>query len=137
MSPLGNAQPKPHKGTALIERREKRKQLDAAEEAAKHQVRIRDRMSCRWPACEYCRRYKNLTLHVAHVNGKKMGGDHGLRSTANQMILLCSLRHEGPISLHSGDCRISPLTSRGTDGPCCFEMQSEAGWIVIHAEEER
>lgn len=113
-----------------MERREKRKAVESFEDAEKHKVRIRDRMQCRWPACNYCRRYKNLTLHVAHVQGKGRGGS----SLARNMILLCSLRHEWPISLHSGDCRISPLSSRGTDGPCIFEMQSEAGWKVIHVE---
>lgn len=46
--------------------------------------------------------------------------------------------HEGPISLHSGDCRISPLTSRGTDGPCIFEMRDEQrGWRSVGCEDER
>jgi hypothetical protein len=135
---LPNAVPKPVKGSALIARREKRKAIEAHEEAEKHKVRIRDRMQCRWPGCEYCRRYKNLTLHVAHLKSKGRGGDHGRRSTANQMILICSMRHEGPISVHSGDCRISPLTSRGTDGPCIFEMQDEQkGWQVVGCEDDR
>lgn len=130
--------PKPAKGSALIARREKRKVIVAAEEAEKHKVRVRDRMQCRWPACEYCRRYKSLVLHCAHIAGKGIGGDHGRRSTADNMILLCSLRHEGPISLHSGDCRITPITTRGTDGPCVFEINDEQrGWVVIHAEDER
>ena len=129
---------KPAKGTALIARRERRKQVESFEDAEKHKVRIRDRMTCRWPACEYCRRYKHLTLHVAHIAGKGMGGDGGIRSIASNMILLCSLRHEGPISLHSGDCRITPITARGTDGPCCFEMQDEQkGWTVVHVEDGR
>ena len=129
--------PKPAKGSALIARREKRKHLDALEDAEKHTVRIRDRMQCRWPGCEYCRRYKSLTLHCAHIHDKGMGGDHGVRSTADQMILLCSLRHEGPISLHSGDCRITPITAQGTNGPCRFEIQTEAGWKIVHTEDQR
>lgn len=129
---------KPPKGSALMERRERRKAVDAFEDAEKHKVRIRDRMQCRWPSCEYCRRYKNLTLHVAHLHDKGIGGDHGLRSSADQMILLCSLRHEGPISLHSGDCRITPITDRGTDGPCQFEINDEQrGWTVVHVEDGR
>lgn len=132
------AVPKPAKGSALIARREKRKQIDALEDAEKHKVRIRDRMQCRWPACEYCRRYKNLTLHVAHLNDKGIGGDHGIRSTADQMMLLCSLRHEGPISLHSGDCRITPLTELGANGICKFEINDEQrGWTVVHVEDPR
>lgn len=132
------AQPKPAKGTALIERRERRRAVEAFEDAEKHKVRIRDRMQCRWPQCGYCRRYKNLTLHCAHIYGKGIGGDHGFRSTADNMILLCSLRHEGPISLHSGDCRIEPVTDRGADGPCRFWINDEQrGWTVIHTEDGR
>ena len=130
------ASPKPAKGSFLIERRERRKDVEAFEDAEKHKVRIRDRMQCRWPACEYCRRYKNLTLHVAHIADKGMGGSPS-RNIASNMILLCSLRHEGPISLHSGDCKITPITTRGTDGPVMFEMQTEAGWKVIHTEDGR
>lgn len=118
-----------------MERRERRKAVDAFEDAEKRKVRLRDGF-CRWPACDYCRRFAPQT-EVAHLKAKGRGGDHGVRSTAAQMILLCRLRHQGPISLHSGDCRISPLTSRGTDGPCIFEMQTEAGWKVISVEDER
>lgn len=128
---------KPSKGTALMERREKRKEVEAFEDAEKKKVRFRDQ-SCRWPSCEYCSRYKHLTLHVAHLNDKGIGGDHGLRSTADQMMLLCSLRHEGPTSIHSGHCRITPITNRGTDGPCQFEIADEQrGWTVIHVEDQR
>lgn len=128
--------PKPAKGTALIARRDRRKILDAYETVEKRKVRLRDQF-CRWPSCDYCSRYKHLTLHVAHVNDKGMGGDHGLRSTADQMILLCALRHAGPTSLHSGHCRITPITDRGTDGPCQYEMADESGWKIVHCEEER
>lgn len=127
---------KPPKGTHLIERREKRKAIEALEEQEKRQVRLRDG-ECRWARSVgdcYCRRYKNITLHVAHVNDKGMGGDHGVRSTADQMILLCALRHQGEISLHTGRARITPVTDRGTDGPCKFEMDTEMGWQVVHVE---
>jgi hypothetical protein len=134
------AEPKPAKGTFLIERRDRRKAIVSSELAEKAKVRLRDGI-CRWARATgdcYCLRYKNLTLHVAHLNSKNIGGDHGLRSTADQMILLCSLRHEGAISLHSGDCRITPVTERGTDGPCQFEMQDEQkGWTVVHVEDMR
>lgn len=128
---------KPPKGTALMERRDRRKELTAVEDDEKKTVRLRDGF-CRWPECDYCRKYKNLTLHVAHLNDKGMGGDHGLRSTADQMILLCSLRHEGPVSLHSGDCKITPITDKGTNGPCQFEINDEQrGWTVVHVEDFR
>jgi hypothetical protein len=129
------ASPKPAKGTYLIERKDRRRQLDAFEDAEKQKVRARDKY-CRWPDCADCRRYKTR-LEVAHLSGKKMGGDHGLRSTADNLIVLCFLVHQGPRSLHSGDRRITPLTTRGTDGPCQFEIATEAGWIVVHVEDGR
>lgn len=126
---------KPAKGSGLMARKERRKAIKGFEDAEKRKVRLRDR-ECRWPGCSYCRSY-NTRLEVAHLADKGMGGDHGVRSTADQMMLLCFLRHQGPISLHSGDCRITPLTNRGTDGPCRFEMQTEAGWRVVHVEDQR
>lgn len=121
------------KGSYLIERREKRKKAKAFEEGEKRKVRTRD-VRCRWPSCEYCREFKPR-LEVAHLNDKGMGGDHGLRSTADQMLLLCFLIHQGPRSLHSGDRRIEPLTERGTDGPCLFLELKEAGWCVVFCED--
>ena len=95
-----HAVPKPQKGVAVIARKDRQKAIKAFEEAEKRKVRLRDKQ-CRWPECAYCRSY-NTRLEVAHLNDKGMGGDHGERSTADQMILLCWLRHQGPISLHSG-----------------------------------
>lgn len=120
----------------MIQRREKRKAIVAFENAEKAKVRLRDKV-CRWPECDYCRKYKPA-LEVAHLNDKGIGGDHGNRSTADQMVLLCQLRHQGPVSLHSGMVRIEPVTSRGTDGPLQFWINDEQrGWTVVHVEDGR
>lgn len=64
-----------------------------------------------------------------------MGGDGGTRSSANQMVLLCVLRHQGAESLHSGDLRIEPLTGLGTSGPCEFwRWQRHWCWEVVATE---
>lgn len=127
---------KPPKGSYLIARKDRRKKIQALEDAEKAKVRARDRF-CRWPDCEDCRRYATR-LEVAHLYDKGMGGDHGERSTADQMLLLCFLAHQGPRSLHSGDRRITPITNRGTNGPCKFEIQDEqVGWKVVHIEDGR
>ena len=119
-----------------MERKDRRKAIDAFEDAEKRKVRLRD-VICRWPDCEDCRRYKTR-LEVAHLEAKGMGGDKSsLRSVASKMILCCFLVHQGPRSLHSGDRRITPLTEHGTNGPCSFEMATEAGWITVFVEEER
>lgn len=130
----GTAQPKPAKGTALIERRQRRKAVAAFEEAEKDKVRRRDRM-CRWPHCANCKAFKPR-LEVAHANGAKgMGGDHGARSTADQMMLLDYLTHQGGTSsLEQGGRRIVALTDQGTNGPCEFWADSKDGWYLVARE---
>jgi len=130
------AVPKPSKGSALIARRQRQKAIKAHEEAEKRKVRQRD-VVCRWPGCTNCRDYKPR-LEVAHLDDKGMGGDHGNRTSADRMILLCFLTHQGPRSLHSGDLRIEPLTEQGTDGPCMFLASDEQkGWLVVGVEDAR
>ena len=115
-------------------RRDRRRAIEAHEDAEKRKVRVRDRV-CRWPNCPECRRYKSR-LEVAHLDAKGIGGDHGERSTADRMVLLCMLVHQGPRSLHSGDRRIEPLTVAGANGPCAFyEADEQRGWIVVGIED--
>lgn len=124
--------PKPAKGTARAALLANRAERRTAEDHAKAEVRKRDGGVCRWPGCG--ERGKRWRLEVAHLADKGMGGDHGVRSTRDQMILLCLPDHQGARSLHSGDKRITPLTTAGTDGPCQFEEQTEAGWRVVAVE---
>jgi hypothetical protein len=100
-----------------LERHERRLKREKFEREEKAKVRRRDR-KCRWPHCE-CQAMR-ARPEVHHVNRKGSGGDHGLRSTADQMLLLCYAKHQGPVSQHSGDCEIVMLTAAGTDGPCEF-----------------
>lgn len=125
---------KPVKGSGLIDRKDRRKTIVTSERSEKLTVRRRD-VRCRWPDCEYCRRYKPR-LEVAHLNAKAIGGDHGIRSTADQMMLLCFLVHQGPRSLHSGDRKVETLTPLGTNGPCRYWLNDEqTGWRVVHTED--
>jgi hypothetical protein len=127
--------PKPAKGSFREELLAKRAGIRTAEDKAKQTVRKRDGGQCRWPGCK--ERGERWRLEVAHLNDKGMGGDHGNRSTPDQLMLLCLPHHQGARSVHSGDLRIEPLTLRGTDGPCRFMEQSEAGWIVAGMERGR
>jgi hypothetical protein len=125
--------PKPAKGSALIERKERRKDIEAREDAEKNAVR-HDDGRCRWPHCENCRRYKPR-LEVAHLNAKGFGGDHGLRSDRTQMILLDYLTHQGGDGLEQHGRRIVPLTERGTRGPCEFwRNDPRDGWYLVARE---
>lgn len=125
---------KPPKGTSLIESRERRKATVAAEEREKDKVRRRDRV-CRWPNCENCKAYKPR-LEVAHLEAKGMGGDHGTVSTADQMMLLDFLTHQGgKSSLEQHGRMIVPLTDAGTDGPCEFWASDENDQLYLVARE--
>lgn len=125
--------PKPAKGSGLIERKEKRKDVEAAEELQKRIVRLRDHV-CRWPKCENCRRYKPR-LEVAHLDAKGFGGDHGYRSDASEMILLDYLTHQGYLGLEQHGKRIVPLTKDGTNGPCEFYATGDDGRMYLVARE--
>ena len=110
---------KPAKGSTLIARRTSQKEIRAKEEAEKAKVRKRD-VKCRWPHCENCRIWKPR-LEVAHVRAKGMGGDKGTRSTADQMVLLDYLTHQGDGGLEQHGLRIEPMNAAlGTNGPCIF-----------------
>jgi len=123
--------PKPPKGSALIERKDKRKSVVSLEDAEKAKVRLRDKR-CRWPHCANCRTYKPR-LEVAHViEAKKMGGDHGLRSAADQMMLLDCLTH---YDQERHRRMIVPLTADGTHGPCEFWAEDRDAQLYLVARE--
>lgn len=123
--------PKPAKGSGLIERKERRREIVTSEEREKDRVRKRD-VRCIWPDCENCRRFKPR-LEVAHGVSKGMGGDHGMRSTADNMSLLDFLTHQGAHSIHSGHKRVRPLNKTlGHNGPrACEERETLASpWLL-------
>lgn len=126
---------KPAKGTALMERRQRRKDTKAAEDHEKDLVRARDKR-CRWPHCANCKQWQPR-LEVAHLTAKGMGGDPAMvRTSADRMILLDWLTHQaGTSSLEQHGKWIVPLTDRGTDGPCEFWQDDEQGRPFLVARE--
>lgn len=128
-----DAQPKPPKGSGLIDRKTRRKAIEASEDREKAIVRRRDRV-CRWPHCANCKAFKPR-LEVAHLRAKGYGGDHGTRSTADQLILLDYLTHQGSDGLEQHGRKIEPLTPEGTNGPCAFFVADGVGGWVLVAEE--
>lgn len=124
--------PKPYKGQARDERIASRKAVEAHEDREKTKVRRRD-IVCRWPHCD-CRARRDR-LEVAHIDAKGMGGDHGVRSDAENMLLLCLARHQGHTSLHSGDLRIEKKTVEGANGPLLFYRRGDDGvWSMVGEE---
>lgn len=82
-------------------------------------VFVRDQGQCRIPGC------RDTWVDLAHLEPKGMGGDHGLRTTPANCVLLCAVHHRGPVgSVHAGD-----LTwrfqdeARGADGPMTWELR--------------
>ncbi len=123
--------PKPVKGSLTMSRRLHVAKVSAHELAEKRKVRLRDRV-CRWPGCD-CKKWK-LRLECAHVVSKSLGGS----DDASNMILLCVGKHQGRPSLHSGDLKIEPQTSAGTNGCVDFFTRDEAGrWQCIASETVR
>lgn len=120
------------------ERHEKRQSRKAFETEQKAKATARDRActktGCRWPDCPYCVRRDRQ--EVSHVWDKGSGGDHGNRSTADQMIRVCARIHQGPGSIHAKDRVVIPLTDRGTDGPCEFQVfdRAENRWFTVGVE---
>lgn len=126
---LSTACPKPARGTLRALREAKRQRVRAEELRAKAECRRRDGDRCRWPGCT-----ETTRIESAHLIAKSLGG---LNDRQN-LVRLCEAHHRGPVSLHSGDLRIEPLTERGADGPLLFLRRDEAqGWCADGCEDGR
>jgi hypothetical protein len=78
------------RGAYQAEREARKRKRRTFEDEQKDLVRTRDGKRCRWPHCPH----RRLRTEVAHLRAKGMGGDHGLRSTADQMLVLCVAHHQ-------------------------------------------
>ena len=127
-----SAQPKPAKGTALLEKRKDRAAIVAHEAEEKAKVVKRDGLhTCRLvPGCR--EREKHET---AHLDDKGMGGDHGIRTTADTMVRTCFFHHQGEWSLHSGVLRVEYLTPDRTNGPIeTWGRDANGVWYLVKRE---
>jgi hypothetical protein len=127
-----NPQPKPARGTHVIDRETKRYQIELAERDAKGLARKRDSY-CRWPEKHTCRG----VIEVAHIfHDKGMGGDHGLVSKTWNLMTLCAWMHRlGPASIHGKQVRVEPETPYGADKACSFWRLDEHGeWVCVGVE---
>lgn len=114
----------------------KRAGVRTTERKNKAEARRRDGGS-RWPE-----KHAFGRLEVAHYKDKGMGGDKdGSRSAVENLITLPYSIHQGHRSIHSGHCRVVPLTDRLMNGPCRFERRESIGvgygpWRVVGVEVE-
>lgn len=109
--------PKVERLTLREERQAKRRAVQSNERAVEDAVRKRDGIKCRVPGCRE-------QGECAHIEPKKMGGDHGERTTAANCLRACVAHHRGPRgSIHSGDLEVIKLTPAGCDGPLAFHWR--------------
>jgi hypothetical protein len=133
---------KPTKAEARAERQAAKDAIVEKESRNKSYARKRDGWMCRFPRCG-CHA-KRLHPEVAHIEDKKMGGDHGERSTAVNLICLCPGRHrESLISLHAGTLRCEVLTVKGANAKVRWWVNAAvlddrhakvARWVVVATE---
>ena len=125
---------KPARGAHRLQLRAKVDARKAEELANKRVAKRRDGGRCRWPGRTCCS--GKWALESAHFKAKGSGGDHGRRSRVEDLITFCGLRHQGARSLHSGHCKVEPLTSQGMSGPVAFyERDRVPGrWRLIARE---
>lgn len=124
----------------LQEYRDKRRSgSKSAKLESNAELRVRDGIGCRWTGCEFWK--KGVIVDAAHVvQAAGMGGDPTMvRSQRWHKMRVCRTHHRGPVSLHSGDLRVVPLTDKGTDGPCEFQQRnpkSAHGWETVGGEDD-
>ena len=114
--------PKPMRGTALIEKRQRRSEAVAHERREMSAAKKRDGGKCRRPRCAF----GNLPVDPAHLRHRGMGGNvKGDRTTRQTVIALCRWHHG---MYDAGDLRIEPLTADDFAGRCEFyERHPETG----------
>lgn len=106
--------------------------IRADEKEQKALVRKRDGSHyCRLvPHCDSTRDFE-----TAHVDDKGMGGDHGIRSTADLMVRSCFAHHRGNFSLHSNDIRVEYLTAENANGPIqVWGRDTRGQWFLLGRE---
>jgi hypothetical protein len=119
--------PKPLRGTALLERRTRRRATVQAEEKIMREARRRDRGMCRVPTCGF----KHLPTDVCHKHHRGAGGNASVsRTTKDTLIVLCRIHHG---LFDAGDLAITPLTDADFSGPVVFaQRHRETGqWINL------
>jgi len=124
--------PKPRRGSAVLEREKKRKDIEDRQAEIIKAAKARDGYRCRWPEAHKCRGL----LEGAHIEAKGMGGDHGERTYTGNIITLCAWIHRrGPDSLEHHQLRIETETERGADGPLSFWREGKDGkWYCVGRE---
>jgi hypothetical protein len=109
--------PKPVKGTATRERRQKVDKHHRSEQDEMTATKKLDGYKCRRPGCKN----KTMAVQCAHLEHRGPGGNpDGSRTKRHKLITLC-IEHHSMFDRH--DMAITPLTEKGTRGPCEFRWR--------------
>jgi hypothetical protein len=127
--------PKPKRGTALLERRQRRAELVKHEQTEMQAALKDDNRECRRPTCQYRSKSLKMPVDACHVKHRGMGGNpSGSRTDRATVISLCRMCHG---EYDAGLFDFEPLTGDGTRGPCAFYDISESGERLHVATEVR
>lgn len=125
--------PKPIKGAALLERRERSASRRSNEQKIMQQAKRRDGNVCRIPRCEY--RTKDLPIDCCHMRHRGAGGNpSGDRTVTPLLFAACRIHH----GLYDrGELDVQPQTDRGADGPMDWLMPNPiTGRMEVFASEK-
>lgn len=125
---------KPLRGSALIERKERRADAVAAEQKEMQAALKRDQHKCRWPGCSGKHRGLTLPIDAAHQRHRGLGGDPSGERTTRQTVLALCRRCHGLWDACLTDIR--PLTGDGFDGPVAFYTQDMESGLMVHIASE-
>lgn len=126
-------QPKPKRGTALLEREARTATRKAAEDKIIAEAKALDGYRCRWPEAHKCRG----GLEGSHVfRHRGIGGNPaGDRTTVESILSVCAWIHRrGPETIDGGDLKVEAETAQGTRGPCSFWRSDGKGKHLIARE---
>ena len=128
--------PKPAKGTALIERRQRRMKRVAKEQQAMKGAKARDGQQCRNPKCPF--KALKLRIEAAHAfQHRGMGGNPKGDRTEVKLIVSACLGCHG--LLDSKELQVEPLDlERMANGPLAwYRKHAETGRMEHYATERR
>ena len=107
---------KPLKGDFRRETHDRRREQTGQEDAILTEAKRRDRYTCRYPGCKE----PKGVVHGAHLRHRGMGGNpDGDRTTRDTAITFCPRHHQ---LFDHADFDVTPMTPRGTDGPCEYRV---------------
>lgn len=129
--------PKPVRGTALIERRQRRLDRVAAEQKVMQAALKRDGQKCRNPLCGF-KKSLELPIDACHAfKHRGLGGDPSGERTADTKLIIAFCRGCHGL-FDAGEFDIEPLTLDWCDDVCAFFYKNpESGRMEQKATETK